>query len=43
MSLGEFEPDVWVPAAHPAARSGTISLGDLARMDVVHGPRSLDP
>jgi hypothetical protein len=43
MSLGEFEPDVWVPAAHPAARSGTISLGELARMDVVHGPRSLDP
>jgi hypothetical protein len=43
MSLGEFEPDVWVPAAHPAARSGTISLGDLARMDVVHGPRRLVP
>ena len=43
MPLGEFEPDVWVPAAHPAARSGTISLGELARMDVVHRPRSLDP
>jgi hypothetical protein len=31
MSLGEFEPDVWVPAAHPAARSGTISLGEPRR------------
>jgi hypothetical protein len=29
MSLGDFEPDVWVPAAHPAARRGTISLDVL--------------
>jgi DNA-binding transcriptional LysR family regulator len=43
MSLGEFEPDVWVPARHPAARRGTISLDELARMDVLHGPRRLDP
>ena len=39
MSLGEFEPDVWVPAPHAAARRGTISLDELARMDVIHGPR----
>jgi DNA-binding transcriptional LysR family regulator len=43
MSLGNFEPDVWIPSAHPAARRGTISLGELARMDVIHGPRHLEP
>jgi len=43
MSLGDFEPDVWVPAAHPAARRGTISLGELAGLDVIHGPRRLEP
>lgn len=39
MNLGEFEPGVWLPSAHPAARHGTISLGELARMDVISGPR----
>src|SRR5690242_10840139 len=34
MSLGEFEPDVWIPSPHAAARRGTISLDELARMDV---------
>jgi DNA-binding transcriptional LysR family regulator len=43
MSLGDFEPDVWIPATHPAARRGTISLGELARMDVIHGPRRTEP
>jgi len=43
MSLAEFEPDAWIPAAHPAARRGTISLDELAGMDVVHGPRRLEP
>jgi DNA-binding transcriptional LysR family regulator len=38
MHLGEFEPDVWIPASHPAARRETISLGELVRMDVIHGP-----
>lgn len=38
MNLGEFEPDVWIPASHPAARRETISLCELARMDVIHGP-----
>ena len=39
MSLGDFEPDVWIPSAHPAASAGTIGLEELAQMDVVHGPR----
>jgi hypothetical protein len=43
MSLGDFEPDVWVPSAHPTAGRGTISLNELARMDVIHGPRRLEP
>ena len=43
MSLGDFEPAVWVPSRHLAARRGTISLGELARMDVIHGPRRLEP
>ena len=43
MNMGEFEPEVWVPGTHPAARRGTISLGELASMDVIHGPRRADP
>jgi DNA-binding transcriptional LysR family regulator len=39
MSLGEFEPDVWIPSSHPAARRGTISLDEIVSMDVIHGPR----
>jgi hypothetical protein len=39
MVLGEFEPDVWIPASHPAANRGAIELGELARMRVVYGPR----
>src|SRR5689334_14082499 len=35
MSLGEFEPDVWIPSSHAAARRGTISLGELTRVDVI--------
>jgi hypothetical protein len=38
MSLGEFEPEVWIPSSHAAAPRVTISLGELARMDVIHGP-----
>jgi DNA-binding transcriptional LysR family regulator len=41
MSLGEFEPVAWIPAAHRAALCGTIGLDELARMDVVHGPQRL--
>jgi hypothetical protein len=43
MSLGEFEPEVWIPGTHPAARRGTISLGELAGLDVIYGPRRLSP
>jgi len=43
MSLGEFEPEVWIPATHPAACRGTISLGELAGMTVIHGPRRAEP
>jgi len=39
MSLAEFEPDVWVPSSHPAARRGSISLEEIAGLDVIHGPR----
>ena len=43
MALGEFEPEVWVPSTHDAAGRGTISLEELASMDVIHGPRRADP
>jgi len=43
MGLGEFEPDVWLPSGHAAARRDTISLAELARMDVIHGPRRAEP
>jgi DNA-binding transcriptional LysR family regulator len=43
MSLGEFEPEVWVPARAAAAVRGGIGLAELAAMDVVHGPRRASP
>jgi DNA-binding transcriptional LysR family regulator len=39
MILEEFEPDVWIPSTHAAAHRGTITLEELARLDVIHGPR----
>ena len=42
MSLGEFEPGLWIPSWHPAAHCGTIGLDEVTRMTVVHGPRSAD-
>jgi DNA-binding transcriptional LysR family regulator len=39
MILGRFEPDVWIPSTHAAARRGVISLQELAGLDVIHGPR----
>jgi DNA-binding transcriptional LysR family regulator len=41
MSLGAFEPVAWVPSVHPAASRGSVGLDELARMDVIHGPRRL--
>jgi DNA-binding transcriptional LysR family regulator len=43
MSLGEFEPDVWIPTSHPAANSGVIGLDELASMEVIHGPHRASP
>ena len=43
MTVAEFEPEVWVPATHPAARRGTISLQELAALAVIHGPRRAQP
>jgi DNA-binding transcriptional LysR family regulator len=43
MIVDEFEPEVWIPAAHPAARCGVISLQELAAMEVIHGPRRAQP
>jgi DNA-binding transcriptional LysR family regulator len=43
MSVGEFEPEVWVPARAAAAGRGVIGLAELAGMDVVHGPRRACP
>jgi DNA-binding transcriptional LysR family regulator len=41
MTLGGFEPEVWVPAGTGARQ--IISLAELAAMDVVHGPRRASP
>jgi DNA-binding transcriptional LysR family regulator len=43
MSLGEFEPEVWIPSSHDSALHGTISTGELLHMPVIHGPRRADP
>ena len=43
MTLGEFEPEVWVPARAGIGQRGVIGLAELAGMDVVHGPRRASP
>ncbi|MEV0908017.1 LysR family transcriptional regulator [Streptomyces hokutonensis] len=43
MDIGAFEPEIWIPARHPAAANGTIGLDELARMHIIHGPRHADP
>jgi DNA-binding transcriptional LysR family regulator len=43
MSLADFEPDVWIPSSHVAARRGRISLAELVHMDIIHGPRRAEP
>ncbi len=43
MTLGQFEPGLRIPAAHPAARRGSIRLDELASMDVIFGPRRAEP
>jgi len=39
MSLGEFEPEVWIPSRAGIGLRGTVSLDELASMEVIHGPR----
>jgi len=43
MTLGEFQPNLWIPGAHPAARRGVIGLDELASLEVIHGPRRDQP
>jgi DNA-binding transcriptional LysR family regulator len=43
MTLGEFEPDLWIPASHPAASRGTITLAEMASVQVIYGPRRANP
>jgi DNA-binding transcriptional LysR family regulator len=43
MTLDEFEPDLWIPASHPAASRGTISLTEMASLQVIYGPRRASP
>ncbi|HTR94530.1 MAG TPA: LysR family transcriptional regulator [Trebonia sp.] len=39
MSLGEFEPEIWVPPTTRAADCGIITLDELAHLQVIHTPR----
>ena len=39
MSLGEFEPEVWIPSSAGIGHGGTITLDELARMEVIHTAR----
>jgi DNA-binding transcriptional LysR family regulator len=43
MTLGEFEPEIWIPARAGTGQRGVIGLAELAGMDVVHGPRRSSP
>jgi DNA-binding transcriptional LysR family regulator len=43
MTLGEFEPEVWIPARARVGKRGVIGLVELAAMDVIHGPRRASP
>jgi DNA-binding transcriptional LysR family regulator len=39
VTLGDFEPEVWIPAPATAEDRQLIGLDELADMDVIHGPR----
>jgi DNA-binding transcriptional LysR family regulator len=43
MTLGEFEPEVWIPAAAAAGDRQLLGLDELADMDVIQGPRRTSP
>ena len=42
IALGQFEPELWIPAGLSAG-DRVMSLDELVRMDVVHGPRRASP
>jgi hypothetical protein len=37
MTLGEFQPDLWIPGSHPAACREVIGLDQLASLEVTTG------
>ena len=39
MSLGEYTPEVWIPTSTAPGRTGSVTLDELARMDVIHTSR----
>jgi DNA-binding transcriptional LysR family regulator len=43
MTLGEFEPEVWIPAAVAVGDRQLLDLDELADMDVIHRPRRTSP
>jgi len=43
ITLGQFEPEVWIPAAVADGVRQLIDLDELANMDVIHGPRRTSP
>jgi len=43
MTLGEFEPELWVPAPVTGGDRQLIGLDELADMDVIHGSRCTSP
>ena len=43
ISLGEFEPEVWIAPSHTPARSGEIGRDELVSLAVIHGPRHASP
>jgi DNA-binding transcriptional LysR family regulator len=43
MTLGEFEPEVWIPKAVAGGQRQMIGLDELVDIDVIHGPRRTSP
>ena len=43
MTLGQFEPEIWIPAWAGTGQRDVIGLAELAGLDVVHGPRRVSP
>jgi DNA-binding transcriptional LysR family regulator len=43
MTLGDFEPEVWIPAAVAVGDRQLLDLEELADMDVIHRPRRTSP